>query len=52
MTRCRLEDETKWPGWFFMFVAAILLFATYACVQVHRHQGIDAAIRADIRRKP
>ena len=29
-------EESSWPGWFFMFVAVLLLFAAYACVQIHR----------------
>ena len=28
--------EEERPAWFLMFVAALLLFAAYACVQVRR----------------
>lgn len=40
-------EEASWPGWFFMFVATLLLFATYACVQIHRRRATEMGTRRD-----
>jgi hypothetical protein len=28
-------EQARWPGWFFMFVAALLLAGTFAAIKVH-----------------